>query len=199
MKFAFVLIGAIALGGCAVASTAGNVVEAGAGLGVGAVKVTGRAAGKTAGALTPGGDPHRDRDDDPRPYDANRDAMADVDRALAAARANNTNAVIVLGGNWCHDSRGLAAKFEARELAALIEERYELVYVDVGYRDRNLDVARRLGVDELYGTPTVLIVSGAGALLNRESVHDWRTADSKPYGETLAYFQRYAAMSGPGR
>jgi hypothetical protein len=69
---------------------------------------------------------------------------------------------------------------------------YELVWVDVGYRDRNLDVAARFGVVGLLGTPTILILSPGGALLNRDSVHDWRTADSKPYSETLAYFERYA-------
>jgi hypothetical protein len=51
----------------------------------------------------------------------------------------------------------------------------------------------RFGVPELYGTPTVLILSPDGALLNRASVHDWKTADSKPYDETLDYFQRFAA------
>jgi hypothetical protein len=45
---------------------------------------------------------------------------------------------------------------------------------------------------DLLGTPTVLILSPEGELLNGASVHDWRTADSKPYDETLAYFQRYA-------
>lgn len=130
--------------------------------------------------------------DDPRPFDETRDAMSDVDAALARAQRSGRPVLLVLGGNWCHDSRGLARKFEEPELAALIAERYELVWVDVGYRDRNLDVPQRFGVDALYGTPTVLILSPMGELLNPLSVHEWRTADTKPYGETLAYFERYA-------
>ena len=131
-------------------------------------------------------------DGEPRPFDEARDAMADVDAALARAEARGVRALLVLGGNWCHDSRGLAANFERPELAALIAEKYELVWVDVGRRDRNLEVAKRFGVGDLLGTPTVLIVSPAGDLLNADSVHDWRDAASRSEAETLAYFARQA-------
>jgi len=64
--------------------------------------------------------------------------------------------------------------------------------VDVGHRDRNLNIARRFGIDAILGTPTVLILSPDGDLLNRDSVHDWRTADSKTLAETLDYFESFA-------
>lgn len=129
---------------------------------------------------------------EPRPFDETRDAMADVDAALARAEARGVRALLVLGGNWCHDSRGLAAKFETLELAALIAGKYELVWVDVGRRDRNLDVAKRFGVGDLLGTPTMLIVSPAGALLNADTVHDWRDAASRSEAEILAYLSAQA-------
>lgn len=131
-------------------------------------------------------------ENEPRPFDEARDAMADVDAALARAEARGVRALFVLGGNWCHDSRGLAAKFETPALAALIAEKYELVWVDVGHRDRNLTVARRFGVGDLLGTPTVLIVSPGGDLLNADSVHDWRNAASRSEAETVAYFTEHA-------
>ena len=131
-------------------------------------------------------------DDNPRPFDETRDATLDVDAALAQAQISGKRVLLVLGGNWCHDSRGLAAKFQDPTLAKLISENYELVWVDVGYRDRNLHVAQRFGVLQILGTPTVLILSPAGELLNADSVHDWRTADSKPFDETFDYFQAYA-------
>jgi len=118
--------------------------------------------------------------------------MFDVDSALQAAHYSGKKVLLVLGANWCHDSRGLAGKFEHLELASLIEASYERVYVDVGQRDRNLDVGARFGVPVLFGTPTVLVLSSDGVLLNKDSVHDWRTADSKPFDETLSYFQAFA-------
>lgn len=186
--------------GCVQAVT--STVGAAADVGAGAVKAGAGVAGAAVDAATPGGghDKHDDNhhDDDPRPFDASADAMMDVDIALTAARASGRNVLLALGGNWCHDSRGLAAKFGEPELAAVIAENYELVWVDVGYRDRNLDVAARFGVDALYGTPTVLILSPQGELLNADTVHDWRTADSIPYEETLAYFQRFAPEKSEG-
>ena len=126
------------------------------------------------------------------PYDASRDAMADVDAAFAAAEESGRSVLLVLGGNWCHDSRGLAEKFEAPAMSPILARNYELVYVDVGRRDRNLEIAERFGVTELIGTPTILILSPDGELLNEDSVHDWRTADSKTLSATVEYFSRFA-------
>lgn len=189
------------LTGCV--QTVTSTVGAAANAGVGAAKAGVSVAGTAVDVATPDGDTrheskdkHKDHhDNDPRPFDATANATMDVDIALAAARVSDRNVLLVLGGNWCHDSRGLAAKFQQPELADVIAEYYELVWVDVGYRDRNLHVPRRFGVDELYGTPTVLILSPEGELLNADTVHEWRTADSKPYDETLAYFEEYAGVS----
>jgi len=149
----------------------------------------------TAPSHGEGGGAVAHHDNNPRPFEADRNAMADIDEALAAAAHSGKPVLLVLGANWCHDSRGLAAKFQEPDLAQIITDGYELVWVDVGRRDRNLDVAARFGVFDLLGTPTILIVSPAGELLNADSVHDWRTADSRPYREALEYFQRYARVT----
>jgi len=134
---------------------------------------------------------HHDPANDPRPFSATANAMADADAAIARAQANGTNALLILGANWCHDSRGLAWKFGEPELADLIAKNYELVYIDVGHRDRNLEIAQRFGVVRLRGTPTVLIVDSEGALLNGDSVHDWTSAASRSMDDTTAYFSRW--------
>jgi thioredoxin-like negative regulator of GroEL len=128
----------------------------------------------------------------PRPFDETRNAMADVDAALLAAAERNTKALLVLGADWCHDSRAFAAMLEKPALAALVAERFELVFVDVGRRDRNLDVARRFAVDDLKGTPTVLIVTAGGELRNRDSVSEWTSAASRTGEELLRYLSSFA-------
>ena len=138
---------------------------------------------------------HHEDDEATGPYDATRDAAADVEAAFEAAEESARNVLLVLGGNWCHDSRGLAEKFETPAMSPIPEANYELVYIDVGRRDRNLDIAERFGVNELKGTPTILILSPDGALLNEDSVHDWRTADSKTLAATVDYFSRFAPLT----
>ena len=127
-----------------------------------------------------------------RPFDAEADATATVESALARAAIANRPVILVLGANWCHDSRGLAGWFAKPRFAAMLDAKYELVYVDVGHRDRNLDIARRFGVDEIKGTPTVLVLSSSGALLNRKSAPKWRNAASRTEADIFAYFDQFA-------
>ncbi len=127
-----------------------------------------------------------------RPFSKGRNADFDVDGALADARRTGKTVALVFGANWCHDSRGLAGRLKQPQFAAIVDRGFHLVYVDVGRRNRNLDVARRFGVEELRGTPTVLFVSPEGELLNPETVHDWRNAASRTRQETLDFFAKFA-------
>lgn len=148
---------------------------------------------------TPGAPPRtagstetRTDDAGPRPFDESANAMQDVDAALLSARSAGKMPLLIFGGNWRHDSRGLAPKFEIEPLKSQIETRFETVWIDVGHRDCNLEIAKRFGVERIVGTPTVIILSPEGEVLNADSAHDWRTADSKPFDETLAYFSSFA-------
>jgi hypothetical protein len=126
-----------------------------------------------------------------RPFDPKAQAAPAVDAALARGKTSGKNTIIVLGANWCHDSRALAGWFSTPRFSAMIAARYELVYVDVGYRDRNLDIARRFGTKSLKGTPTVLIVNGEGKLLNRKTAPTWRDAASRSEDSIFRSFAEF--------
>lgn len=118
-----------------------------------------------------------------RAYSATADATADVDAALARASANGKRVLLVLGANWCHDSRALAGWLETPRFAALTAESYEVVFVDVGVpqtgEGRNLDIARRFGLVELPGTPALLVLTADGKALNLDTAASWRNAASR--------------------
>lgn len=95
----------------------------------------------------------------PYPYDEQADASAQVDRALAKARRSGKLLLIDMGGNWCGDCRILAATMEQTELRGFLARHYEVVTVDVGRMDKNLQIPARWGVkDRLEGVPAILIV-----------------------------------------
>lgn len=133
-----------------------------------------------------------DAKDEPRPYDKKAKAWADVDAAFARARRSGKHVVLAMGANWCHDSRSLAAKFESPEFRTLIEDSFEVVYVDVGQKNRNIDIAQVYGIDEIVGTPTVLVLSPQGKLLNASTAPTWRNAASRSLDDALIYFRAYA-------
>jgi thiol-disulfide isomerase/thioredoxin len=136
-------------------------------------------------------------DEHPRPFDGNHAAMPAVEAALEEARTTDRRLLLVLGANWCHDSRALAHHFEDPELAATLEAHYVLRFVDVGWRERNQDISARFGVPAVYATPTVLVVDPqTETLLNRTERTDWASAASTPLEEARAWFARWA-HAGP--
>ena len=125
------------------------------------------------------------------PYDPARDAAADVAAAQQRAQSSGRLLLIVMGGNWCHDSRALAGWFGTPRFSAMLGQRYELVYVDVGHRDRNLELAERFGVAPLRGTPTVVIARSDGTALNAATAGGWRNAASRKANDIFRYFARF--------
>jgi hypothetical protein len=128
-------------------------------------------------------------------YDPTRDADADVAAAFTRARANGRMVMVVLGGNWCHDSRALAGHFAEADFQTMLSTRYEVVYVDVGHRDRNLQIPARYGMPALQGTPTVLILSADGTLLNRGTAGSWRNAASRRRDTILSAFRNFGGRT----
>ena len=114
----------------------------------------------------------------------------DVDAALARAGANGKRVLLVLGANWCHDSRALAGWLETPRFAALTAERYEVVFVNVGMPQtgdgHNLDVARRFGLAEVPGTPALLVLTAEGSAVNLDTAASWRSAGTRSEDAILA-------------
>ena len=118
-----------------------------------------------------------------RSYPADAHASADVDAALARARQSGKRVLLVMGANWCGDSRALAGWLATERFAELIQRKYELVFVDIGMPSRsnrlNLEIARRFGVPDLPGSPNVLVLTNEGTLVNATTATTWRNAESR--------------------
>lgn len=141
------------------------------------------------------GDGHHSAQDDPKPFETDRNANADVDAALARASERGTKALIVMGGNWCHDSRAFAAVMDRPDTATLIAEHYELVYVNVGMKVLNQDVAERFGLDGTPGTPTVIVASADGTILNPDDAPTWRNSASRDPDDIHQFFVDMADLT----
>ena len=101
----------------------------------------------------------------PFPYDKAADAHADLDAAFARARHDGKWILIDLSANCCADFRILSAIMHLPEVSGFIQQHYEYVAVDVGHYDRNMDVPRHYGIDDLV-LPTVIIADVNGRAVN---------------------------------
>ena len=118
-----------------------------------------------------------------RSYIVSETPDVDVDDALEHAAENGKRVLLVMGANWCHDSRALAGWLGTDRCKALSEREYELVYVNVGRPQsgdgHNLSIAKRFGVEHLPGTPNLLVVTSEGELVNPDTATSWRNAASR--------------------
>jgi thiol-disulfide isomerase/thioredoxin len=95
----------------------------------------------------------------PYPYDEAANADAAVAKARATARARHKLLLIDLGGNWCGDCRVLAGAMALPALKAFVDAHYELVTVDVGRFDKNLQIPAHYGIRyRLQGVPALLVI-----------------------------------------
>jgi len=94
----------------------------------------------------------------PLPYDEKADATAAVAAARARARSSGKLLLIDFGGNWCLDCRVLAGVMEQPEMRSFVQRHYEVVKVDSGRFDRNMNIPARYGFKKVDGVPAVFIV-----------------------------------------
>ena len=119
--------------------------------------------------------------------------MKDVDNVISLAKENSKLALIVMGANWCHDSRSLARNLFAPEVKEVIDTHYELLFVNVGFMEKVKPVITRFGMPIIYSTPTALIIEpNSELLINRHNIHTIRDADSVSIADTKAYFENVA-------
>jgi thiol-disulfide isomerase/thioredoxin len=106
-----------------------------------------------------------------RPFDETANANALVDAAFARAKHSGKDVMIDLGGNWCADCRILSGLMERPELHTFLASHYEMVTVDVGRFDKNLQIPARFGITtRLEGVPAILIATPDGKLVNAGKV-----------------------------
>lgn len=134
-------------------------------------------------------------------YPAEANAAAQVDGALAEAKAGGRLAVLVFGADWCSDSRALAAFLTSDMFKVELGARYNVVFVDVNRptkgQGRNQDLVKRLGIAEMTGTPEVLVFGAEGKPLNSiEDAHAWRNAGDRSVLTMYRWFRDLGKPKG---
>jgi len=98
--------------------------------------------------------------------------------------------LVVFGANWCGDCRVLDMAMKQGRLKALIEAKFEVVKVDVGRFDRNVDLAQRYGVPLKKGIPTVAVLAADGSPSFVTTGGELANARSMGEDELVRFFER---------
>ncbi len=128
-----------------------------------------------------------------QPYDEAANADAQVAAAFARAQKSHKRVLIDLGGNWCVDCLVLTNFVRLPEMHRFVDAHYEVVLVDVGRFNRNLQIPARFGITKrLDGVPALLIATPDGKLVNGGNIFATADAHSMTPQALADYLARYA-------
>lgn len=128
----------------------------------------------------------------PRPFDGQADSESMITMALTELPAEK-NLLLTFGANWCSDSRKLAAVYEQQPLAGLLAKNYEVIFIDVGQRDNNMQLAADYNVPVMGGIPSIAVVDKNGEVKFSSLATDLNNAEKMSEEDIYNYFEKLSA------
>jgi thioredoxin 1 len=97
------------------------------------------------------------------PYDINADAHNDLATAQHRAQASKKYVMVIFGANWCKDCIVLHQLLGEPATKSYVDAHFEIVGVNLGRFDKNMDVAKSLKVDLDKGIPAAAFLACDGS------------------------------------
>jgi thioredoxin-related protein len=108
----------------------------------------------------------------PRLYDPDANAKAEIAKALREAGQEHKRVLLVFGANWCPDCHALDYRFHQEPIKALVESNFIVVHVDTGEGEgryaKNVDLAELYQIPLKKGIPAIAVLSARGRLLSSQ-------------------------------
>lgn len=81
-------------------------------------------------------------------YDETADGRTQIEEALEEAEDSGKLVLITWGANWCGWCHHLEDQMEAsRDVQKLLNEHHIAIHIDMGHRDKHMDLAREYGLE----------------------------------------------------
>ena len=126
-------------------------------------------------------------------FDPRRDAVADVEQAVAQARAQGKSVLVDVGGEWCAWCHILDRFIAARpEVQRTLDARYVLVKVNWSPQNRNEQLLSRW--PRPAGYPHFYVLDGQGQLVVSQATSELEAEHDYDEAKMLAFLGRYAGQ-----
>lgn len=117
-------------------------------------------------------------------------AREQIQRAVEASKGRK-NILLVFGADWCYDCHVLEKAFHRPDIAALLNPNYQVVDIDIGNGDKNLDLAAQYQVPLDRGVPAIAILDKEGKLLFSQKHGEWERARGLAPEDLLALLKQW--------
>ncbi len=124
-------------------------------------------------------------------YPASADAKAEIAEVVHRATGARKRVLVVFGGNWCYDCHVLDEAFHSPEISPTMEKSFEVVHVDIGQMDKNLDVAKQYDVPLDRGVPAIAVLENDGKLLFSQKRGEFEAARSMAPEDILDFLNKW--------
>ena len=129
----------------------------------------------------------------PLPYDENVVDSLQLDEFIDLSISRGKQPVVIFGGNWCPDCRILEGTFAMPTIKKFLQQHYQVMHIDIGRYDRNMDLMDHLNIESKKGVPRVVILDLEKNIMNSSTSSEWTTARDRKQQEIYNYFQKFVS------
>jgi thiol:disulfide interchange protein len=129
----------------------------------------------------------------PNLYAADADARREIAEAIVAAGKENKRVLLIFGGNWCLDCHILDNAFHNAHIASVLNQNFEVVHVDIGEGNKNLDLVKKYNIPLEKGVPSVAVLNRQGRRLYSSA--EFEKARSMTEEDVLAFLNLWKPPS----
>jgi thioredoxin 1 len=119
------------------------------------------------------------------------DAREQIRQAVAAAGKAHKNILVIFGADWCYDCHVLEKAFRRPDVAGVLDPNYQVVDIDIGEMNKNLDIAQQYEVPLNRGVPAIAILNSEGNLLYSQKQGEWEHARALGPQDLLALLKQW--------
>lgn len=128
-------------------------------------------------------------------YPADADANKEIENALKTAKTANKRVMLIFGGNWCYDCHVLNQALHEGEAAKIVKESFDLIHVDIGEGDKNLDLVKKYETTLDYGVPTVVILDAESRVIYSSTKGEFEAARRMMKRDLVAFLNQWKATA----
>lgn len=87
-----------------------------------------------------------------------------IEQALSNAKKKPKGVIIIFGADWCPPCRQLDKMLDDIDVKNDLHPFYEIVKIDVGHWDKNIDIAKKYGNPIRQGIPGIVLLNQDGSI-----------------------------------
>jgi thiol-disulfide isomerase/thioredoxin len=131
----------------------------------------------------------------PKVYTKQADAGKEIAQALRRAQKEHKRVLVQFGANWCHWCLKLHQLFNSNyKISRQLRNEYEVVHVDIGSFDKNLDLVKKYQAPlQEQGVPYLVVLDERGKVVQRQETSSLEKGKQHDPQAVLAFLLKYQA------